>query len=138
MKRIRRKQPFLAVDCIINYQGKILLIERKNYPYGWALVGGFVEYGETTEKAIKREVKEEVGLRLKNLKLFGVYSHPKRDPRGHCVSIVYAANGVGKIKVSSDAKNYGLFDINKLPKNLAFDHKKILMDYKKSYFHTLI
>uniref|UniRef100_A0A7V3ZUB4 NUDIX hydrolase n=1 Tax=candidate division WOR-3 bacterium TaxID=2052148 RepID=A0A7V3ZUB4_UNCW3 len=131
-KKFKIKQPFLAVDCIINYKNKLLLIERKNYPFGWALVGGFVEYGETTEQAIKREVKEEVGLRLKNLKLFNVYSHPKRDPRGHCVSIVYTALGVGKIKVSSDAKNYGLFELTKLPSKMAFDHKKILNDYLKS------
>ncbi|MEO0101898.1 MAG: NUDIX hydrolase, partial [candidate division WOR-3 bacterium] len=67
-KRGLKKFPRLAVDIIIEYQGKIVLIKRKNYPFGWALPGGFVEYGESVEEAARREAKEETGLLVRNLK----------------------------------------------------------------------
>ncbi|MCX7757112.1 MAG: NUDIX hydrolase [candidate division WOR-3 bacterium] len=127
-----RKIPKLAVDVIINYQGRIVLIERKNPPYGWALPGGYVEYGETVEEAAQREVKEETGLSLNSLKQFHVYSDPMRDPRGHTVSVVFVANAEGEFLAGDDAKAIGLFELNNLPLNLAFDHRKIIEDYKKS------
>ncbi|MEO0115069.1 MAG: NUDIX hydrolase, partial [candidate division WOR-3 bacterium] len=76
----QRKSPNLTVDIIIDYDGKIVLIKRKNPPFGWALPGGFVDYGETVENAAIREAKEETGLDLKELKQFHVYSDPNRDP----------------------------------------------------------
>ena len=126
------KFPRLTVDIIINIKGKIILIKRKNPPYGWALPGGFVDYGETVETAAIREAKEETGLDLKNLKQFHVYSEPNRDPRGHNISVVFTAEGIGVPKAADDAKELELFDQNNLPKEIAFDHKKILIDYFKS------
>lgn len=127
-----RGQPKLAVDIIIEFEGKIVLIRRKNPPYGWALPGGFVEYGETVETAAVRETKEETGLRLLNLKQFFVYSEPERDPRWHTISIVFKAKGIGKPKAADDACDIKLFTLDKLPNEVVFDHLKILEDYKKS------
>lgn len=127
--RKQRKSPNLTVDIIIDYDGKIVLIKRKNPPFGWALPGGFVDYGETVEKAAIREAKEETGLDLKELKQFYVYSDPNRDPRGHNVSVVFTAKGVGIPKAADDAKEIGLFSQDDLPKEIAFDHKEILNDY---------
>lgn len=126
------KFPKLTIDIIINLESKIILIKRKNPPYGWALPGGFVDYGETVENAAIREAKEETSLDLKNLKQFQVYSEPTRDPRGHNISVVFTAEGTGEPKAADDAKEIGLFDQNNLPKEIAFDHKKIITDYFKN------
>ncbi len=126
------KSPKLTIDIIINIKDKIVLIKRKNPPYGWALPGGFVDYEETVENAAIREAKEETSLDLENLKQFHVYSEPTRDPRGHNISVVFTAQGIGIPKAADDAKEIGLFNQNDLPKEIAFDHKKILDDYFKS------
>jgi len=130
--------PLLAVDAVIrlvdNPKEPIVLIERCNPPYGWALPGGFVEVGETTEQAVCREALEETGLIIQIIGLVGVYSDPKRDIRGHCVSVVYAATATGQPVAADDAKNVQLYAANELPNVLAFDHAKILADYlEKNY-----
>ncbi len=119
--------PLLTVDALIIYEGKIVLIKRKNPPFKdrFALPGGFVEVGERVEEAVAREAKEETGLYIGLIKLQGVYSDPSRDPRGHTVSICYLAKGRGKLKAGSDAKEIGLFGLNEIPE-LAFDHNKII------------
>lgn len=127
-----QKRPYLTVDIIIEYQNGIILIERKNPPYGWSIPGGFVDYGETVEEAAMREAKEETSLELDNLNQFHVYSDPSRDPRGHTVSVVFTAKGKGILKASSDAKGVGVFTKDNLPDNIAFDHFKILHDYFKT------
>ena len=128
------QQPGLAVDVIIKIDNKIVLIKRKNPPFGWALPGGFVELGESVENAALRETKEETGLDLINLKQFHVYSQPDRDPRRHTVSIVFTANGQGLPNAADDALEIRLFTVDTLPMELAFDHKQILEDYKNSFY----
>lgn len=131
------KGPFLTVDAIIGYKKGIVLIKRANPPLGWALPGGFVDYGEKLEKAVVREVKEETGLDFKSLKQFKAYSDNKRDPRFHTVSIVFTGKGKGRLKAASDAKDASVFTIKgngsllNLPPDIAFDHKKIIKDYIK-------
>ncbi|MBU0614488.1 MAG: NUDIX hydrolase, partial [Nanoarchaeota archaeon] len=110
------------------YQGGIVLIDRKNPPYGWAIPGGFVDIGETVEDAAVREAKEETNLELTELKQFHTYSDPKRDPRGHTISIVFTAKGSGELKGMDDAKLAKVFTNDNLPE-LAFDHEQILNDY---------
>lgn len=132
------KNPFLTVDIIFEIDNGVLLIERKNEPHGWALPGGFVDYGETVENAAKREAKEETNLDAVNLHLFGVYSDPDRDPRFHTVSVVFLATARGEygIVAGDDAVNARIFTEKELPDNIVFDHKKILKDYfrwKKSW-----
>jgi ADP-ribose pyrophosphatase YjhB (NUDIX family) len=124
--------PLLTVDIIIEYEAGIILIERKNPPLGWALPGGFVDYGETVEAAAMREAKEETGLTLKNLQQFRVYSDPARDPRGHTVSVVFTAKGIGIAQADTDAKTVKVFNEKSLPEAIAFDHRKILADYFSS------
>ena len=129
----------LTVDAIIPYQGKIVVIRRKNEPFKvyYALPGGIVEYGETVEEAVLREVKEETGLDVKIHKLVGVYSDPNRDPRGHFVSICFITLPVGgELKAGSDAKDIALFSLDNIPK-LAFDHNKMIEDAKKYLIELL-
>jgi ADP-ribose pyrophosphatase YjhB (NUDIX family) len=123
------KQPRITVDIIIEHKGGIILIERKNPPHGWAIPGGFVDWGETVEQAALREAEEETSLDVEDLHQFRVYSDPQRDPRGHTISVVFTGKAEGTTKAASDAKNVGVFTEDNLPDNIAFDHKKILNDY---------
>ncbi len=125
--------PFVTVDAIIEINDGIVLIERSNPPFGWALPGGFVDYGESLEDSVRREAKEETGLDLENLRQFHTYSAPDRDPRFHTVSTVYIAKGKGKPKADTDAANLKVVKIKDLPKYIfAFDHKQIIQDYLKT------
>ena len=130
----RPTTPLLAADAIIELTNKpnrpIVLIERKNPPYGWAIPGGFVDVGERLEVAAIREAKEEVCLDVKLKALLGMYSDPKRDDRGHTVTAVYVAEATGEPKAADDAKNLQIFDIDDLPDELAFDHAQVLEDYR--------
>ena len=127
---LMHRNPALTVDAVIVKNKKILLIKRKQEPYRgqYALPGGFVEYGETVEAALQREVIEETGLVVKINSLVGVYSDPDRDPRGHVVSVAFAADIVGgTLTAGSDASDAMLWDIADLPP-LAFDHAQIISD----------
>ena len=107
----------------------IILIKRKNPPFGWALPGGFVDYGETLEQAAVREAKEETALNIQILCQMHTYSDPDRDPRQHTISTVFIARGQGKPQARDDALEIGIFSREELNFPLAFDHKKILEDY---------
>ena len=127
--------PVPTVDAIITLpQNKILLIRRKNPPFGWALPGGFLEYNESLEECVKREVEEETGLKVTSLRQFHTYSQPGRDPRFHTVSTVFLVKTKGIPRAGSDARDFGIFKINALPsrKNFAFDHWYIIRDWLKS------
>lgn len=122
------------MDAIIFCEkDSLILIRRKNPPYEglWALPGGFVEYGETVESAVRREVKEETGLQVDLIRLLGVYSDPKRDPRGHVISVCFIAQKkAGNLKADTDASQVACMTIDEISKiELAFDHKKIFKDY---------
>jgi len=108
------------------------MVERKNRPHGWALPGGFVDVGERVEAAAKREAREETGLKVTGLRLLGVYSDPKRDPRGHTVSAVFAGSAAGVPRGADDAKQARVFDPRKLPRRVCFDHRLIIRDWLKS------
>ncbi len=128
------KNPSLTVDGIVTKDERLLLIERKNPPYEgeYALPGGFVEFGETVEESVVREVMEETGLKTKIGSLLGVYSSPDRDPRGHMISTVFILDPVGgDLKEGSDAQEAKFFALDDLP-NLAFDHEKIISDFLKT------
>jgi 8-oxo-dGTP diphosphatase len=122
--------PKITVDGVVLKDGKILLVKRKNQPFKgkWALPGGFVEYGETAELAVVREVFEETGLKTRVDSLFGVYSDPRRDPRGHTITVVYLLEVCGGIlKSGDDAAEVRFFGLDDLPV-LSFDHEKIIKD----------
>jgi 8-oxo-dGTP diphosphatase len=123
------RNPFPTVDIIIELQDGIVLIERKNPPFGWALPGGFVDYGESLEAAAIREAREETSLEVSNLRLLGCYSDPGRDKRMHTISTVYVAEGKGKPEAADDAAHVQIFQLTNLPEMLCFDHAKILTDY---------
>ena len=125
----RYKNPVPTVDIIIEHSHGIVLVERKNPPYGWALPGGFVDYGETVERAAAREAREETGLVLENLQMFRVYSDPFRDPRMHTITTVFTASGTGDLQAGDDAGGIGVFAKGGLPEPLAFDHGRIIADY---------
>lgn len=123
------KGPFLTVDGIVHYQDGIVLIERSNPPFGWAFPGGFVDYNESVEQAVAREVKEETGLELTDIEQFKVFSAPGSDPRFHTVSVVFSGKGQGELAAASDAKGAQVFKPNEIPPELAFDHRVILDEY---------
>ena len=126
----RYPQPKLAVDCIILVDGRVVLVERKNEPRGWALPGGFVDEGETLEQAVRREMMEETGLELDGLEQFHAYSDPARDPRGHCVSVIFTAVGRGEPKAGDDARRCRLADPRMLDSlELVFDHGQVLREF---------
>ena len=134
------KKPSVTVDGIIIKNKKILLIKRKNPPFQgkWALPGGFVEYGETTEDAVFREVFEETGLKTKINQIVGVFSDPNRDPRGHTITIVYLLDIVdGKLKAEDDASDVRFFSVKNLP-SMSFDHKEIINKVLQRGYHDIL
>lgn len=121
--------PALTVDVIIEVDGGIVLIERRNPPHGWALPGGFVDRGETVETAAVREAREETGLEVELVRQFHVYSDPERDARGHTVSVVFVGRAGGEPRAATDAVTARVFSTDHLPEPLVFDHGRILRDY---------
>lgn len=126
--------PTPTVDIIIEMKGGgIILIKRKNPPFGWALPGGFVDYGESLEEAAIREAREETSLHITLTSQFHTYSDPQRDPRRHTISTVYIATADGTPVAADDAQEIGIFTRENLPLPLAFDHENIVI----GYFNTL-
>lgn len=127
------RNPAPTVDLIIEMIDQphrpIILVERLNSPYGWALPGGFVDYGEAVETAAIREAKEETDLDVKLIEQFQVYSDPNRDKRKHTISIVFIATARGKPTAKDDAKSLRVVNPWEAPTNLCFDHDQILQDY---------
>ena len=134
----RHRNPVPTVDIIIEFQDQgLVLIERANPPHGWALPGGFVDYGESLEAAAIREAREETGLTVTLLGQLHTYSDPRRDPRQHTISTVYVAQGFGVPQAADDARRLAIFAPEQLPPVLAFDHSLILSDYLKVRPHWL-
>lgn len=127
------RNPIPTVDIIIEMGDRphrpIILIERRNEPYGWAIPGGFVDYGESVEVAARREAQEETGLKVELIEQFHVYSDPERDPRKHTLSVAFLAKAMGEPQAADDAKSLGIFESWRIPANLCFDHDQILRDY---------
>lgn len=127
------QNPVPTVDIIIEVESKaVILIKRKNPPYGWAIPGGFVDYGESLEEAAVREAKEETDLDVELIRQFHTYSDPNRDPRHHTITTVYIARGKGIPQARDDALEVGIFTESTLPDEIAFDHRSILRDYFRS------
>ncbi len=130
---MRPVTPQLAADAIIELVDRpgrpIVLIERRNPPYGFAIPGGFVDVGETLEHAAVREALEETSLQVTLKALLGCYSYPGRDPRGHTVTAVYVAEARGEPRAADDALNLSVYPVDALPQQLAFDHALVLADY---------
>lgn len=129
-----KRNPVPTVDIIIEIEKEdgtqgIVLINRENPPHGWALPGGYVDYGESLEGAAIREAKEETSLDIELKSQFHTYSDPKRDPRQHTISTVYIAKARGKPKAQDDAQEIGIFSQQEISFPLVFDHDKILADY---------
>ena len=122
------RNPVPTVDIIIEIGKAIVLIKRKNPPHGWALPGGFVDYGESYETAALREAEEETGLAVQNLQQFRTYSDPDRDPRQHTASTIFIAQADSQPVAGDDAAEAELFTEENLPE-LAFDHGRIVADY---------
>ncbi len=131
--RFRRyRNPVPTVDIIIEILNRgLVLIQRAKPPYGWALPGGFVEYGESLEDAARREAREETNLEVELLGQFHTYSDPRRDPRQHNISTVFVARADGTPQAADDARSLAIFRPESLPTELAFDHGQILTDYLK-------
>jgi 8-oxo-dGTP diphosphatase len=127
------KNPVPTVDVIIELIHRpnrpIVLIERLNPPHGWALPGGYVDYGESLEAAARREAREEIGLEVNLVEQFQVYSDPNRDARQHTIAVVFLATANGEPQAGDDAKSLGIFELWQIPQTLCFDHDRILQDY---------
>ena len=121
--------PVPTVDAIIELAAGIVLVQRRFPPPGWALPGGFVEYGETVEAAAVREAFEETGLAITLTDLLYVYSDPRRDPRRHTIGTVFIASASGTPHGGDDAAAAAVFREDNVPAEIAFDHRRILQDY---------
>lgn len=136
------RNPAPTVDIIIELCDRphrpIVLIERKFEPLGWAIPGGFVDYGEKVEDAARREAQEETCLNVTLKRLLQVYSDPSRDSRKHTMSLVYVAEATGTPTAADDAKNIQVFEPWAIPKNLCFDHDQILQDYLNLRHHGIV
>ncbi len=128
------RNPTPTVDIIIELPGGIVLIKRKNPPEGWALPGGFVDYGESLEQAAVREAKEETSLDIELVRQMHTYSDPSRDARFHTISTVFIARAHGTPRAGDDAAGAGVFTRDNLPSPICFDHKAILEDYFSSAY----
>ncbi len=132
-KTMTYQNPTPTVDIIIELVDRphrpIVLIERRNPPYGWAIPGGFMDCGESAETAAKREALEETSLKVELIEQFYLYSDPNRDPRQHTISIVFLASATGIPQAADDAKNLEIFESWQMPTELCFDHDRILRDY---------
>jgi len=131
------RNPIPTVDIIIETKrpdGKqgVVLIERKNPPPGWALPGGYVDYGESLEDAARREAREETSLDVSLVRQLHTYSRPARDPRQHTISTVFVAAARGVPQARDDARKIGVFTREEIVFPLAFDHRRILDDYFRS------
>lgn len=140
MSEKQSNNPIPVVDVIIEQESTVLFAKRKKEPFKGCpgLPGGFVNIGETIEEAARREVKEETSLDIELTDILGVYSDPKRDPRGHIISTVF----IGQAPPNENAKNKAIaqdnvseiewIDLQMVDnKSLAFDHRNILSHYKK-------
>ena len=134
MKHKLPETPKVTVDAIIRVGNRIVLIERKNPPLGYAFPGGFVDVGESCEEAVIREVKEEVGLDATMAGLLGVYSKPDRDKRGHIMSVAYVLVALGVPVAADDAKSAFLMTVQEAgEKTLIADHSRMLVDFYYNY-----
>ena len=125
------RNPVPTVDLLIETRpGTVVLVRRRNPPHGWALPGGFVDYGETLETAAVREAKEETGLDVELLRQFHSYSDPARDPRQHTITTVFVARATGEPIGGDDAAEARAFALDALPEPLVFDHHAILEDWR--------
>jgi len=127
--RMQMRNPSPTVDVIIEVASGIVLIRRKNPPHGWALPGGFIDYGESAEAAARREAAEETNLAVELQELFHVYSDPQRDPRKHTISTVFIARSAGTPEGGDDALEARVVALDRLPAPIVFDHARILADY---------
>ncbi len=126
----RHRNPTPTVDIIIEIADQgLVLIQRANPPLGWALPGGYVDYGESLEDAARREAREETSLEVRLLGQLHTYSDPQRDPRQHNISTVFVGWSAGSPRAADDARSLRIFRPEDLPAELAFDHGRILADY---------
>jgi len=126
--------PRVAVDAVLVHGGGLVLVRRGKEPFRgrYALPGGFLEFGERLEDAVEREVLEETGLEAEVERLLGVYGDPGRDPRGHTISVAYVLRSLGgRPKAGTDAAATKLVPLSRVPR-LAFDHDRIVADYRRS------
>lgn len=129
------KNPYPTVDLLIETRpGTVVLIRRRNPPHGWALPGGFVDWGETLEAAACREALEETGLRVTLGRQFHTYSDPARDPRHHTITTVFTAHAVGEPAGGDDAAEARVFALDALPEPLVFDHAAIIEDWRSGRY----
>lgn len=125
------RNPLVTVDIIIQMAGGIVLIKRKKPPPGWALPGGFVDYGESLSAAAVREAREETSLEVRLVGQLHTYSNPTRDPRHHTISTVFTATAEGTPEAADDVREAFICPLESLPSTLAFDHRQIIDDFRK-------
>lgn len=130
-------RPAVTADCVVvtkEAEPKVLLIQRGNEPYKgcWAFPGGFMNMDETTEQCAIRELEEETGLKIDEVKQIGAYSRVDRDPRGRTITVAYLAfvDSPVEVKGQDDAAKAEWFALSNLPE-LAFDHEEIMEEAKK-------
>ncbi|MEN9214550.1 MAG: NUDIX hydrolase [Gloeomargarita sp. DG02_4_bins_56] len=127
----------LLIELVDRPHRPLVLVERQYEPFGWAIPGGFVDYGETLEQAARREAYEETHLTVQLVSQLHTYSDPRRDPRQHTIATVFIATATGTPHAGDDAKKVGIFLPWEVPQPLCFDHSQILQDYLRYRYYGL-
>lgn len=131
--QFRENFPLVCSDGVVINKDKVLLVKRSIKPFkgSWTLPGGHIDFGETSQETVIREIKEETNIDVEVVKLIKLYDNPKRDPWGHIISIAYLCVPVHTNSTfikNEEVEELYWCDINKLPENIGFDHRIIIND----------
>ena len=131
--QLRENFPLICTDGVILNKGKVLLVKRSIKPFKgfWTIPGGHIDFGETSQESLIREIKEETNIDVEIVKLIKIYDNPKRDPWGHIISIAYLCKPLSSDAIfieNEEVESLYWCDINKLPENIGFDHRTMIND----------
>jgi 8-oxo-dGTP diphosphatase len=113
------------------------VLQRRRDTGTWALPGGFSEWGEQIEETLAREIREETGYAIREVvRVVGIYSHPRRDPRLHSIAVVVevrvAIEQAEPPPNPAEVMEVRAFSVEELPHDLGYDTRELIADWRRS------